>query len=74
MELIKQTEGRESANTQEGQHNDHVSGIQFTTVLTRLIGALFILVVSVRAIVFFGRLFRERQPREECGLRGGLSL
>ena len=39
MELIKQTEGGTSANTQEGQHNDHVSGIQFTTMLTLLIGA-----------------------------------
>ena len=39
MELIKQTEGRISANTQEGQHTDHVSGIQFTTMLTLLIGA-----------------------------------
>lgn len=37
MELIKQTEGRTSANTQEGQHNDHLADLAILEEVIRMV-------------------------------------
>lgn len=37
MELIKQTEGRTSANTQEGQHTDHLADLAILEEVIRMV-------------------------------------
>lgn len=58
MELMKQTESRTSANTQEEHHSDHVGGIPFYDRVNSMdrrprINAPFILIVSLSVFVSF---------------------